>query len=155
MGIGKRIKERREALNLKQEELARLVGVTASAIGNYENGVSHPKEPVLYKLFTALMCDANYLYQDVVNSKKQSQISQTENTLIDNFRHLNDEGQKKVVDYLSDLTVCMRYKRDEKTIDIYRAAKSNDNRDHEIVSMPRHKIEKLKQLPKVTTEDKL
>lgn len=64
MGIGKRIREARLLKNLKQEELARMVGVTTSAIGNYETEVSHPKEPVLYKLMEALNCDANYLFQD-------------------------------------------------------------------------------------------
>ena len=64
MGIGKRIKEARLKKNLNQEELAKLIGVTASAIGNYENGVSHPKESVLYKLFEALEVEPNYLFQD-------------------------------------------------------------------------------------------
>ena len=50
MGIGYRIKEAREIQGLTQIELGRLVGVTGSAITNYENETSHPKEPVMYKL---------------------------------------------------------------------------------------------------------
>jgi len=64
MGIGKRIKERRDALGLTQEQLAKIIGVTKGSIANYENQVSHPKEPILYKLFDALQCDANNLFQD-------------------------------------------------------------------------------------------
>ena len=67
MGIGKRIKEARNALNMTQEELAKKLGVTKGAIANYENETSHPKEPIMYKLFEALNVDANYLFQDVVN----------------------------------------------------------------------------------------
>ena len=46
MGIGKRIKEARNALNMTQEELAKKLGVTKGAIANYENETSHPKEPI-------------------------------------------------------------------------------------------------------------
>ena len=51
MGIGKRIKEARERLGMTQNELADLVGVTGSAITNYEKETSHPKEPIMYKFF--------------------------------------------------------------------------------------------------------
>ena len=43
MTIGSRIKELREAANLTQDELAKKVGVTKSAIGNYEQNISSPK----------------------------------------------------------------------------------------------------------------
>lgn len=64
MGIGNRIKDARELLNLSRQDLAGIIGVTPSAISNYENGISSPKEPVLFKLIEALRCDANYLFQD-------------------------------------------------------------------------------------------
>ena len=63
MGIGKRIKEARKLKGLTQTELANMIGVTPSAITNYENETSHPKEPVLYKLFEALGCDANFFFK--------------------------------------------------------------------------------------------
>ncbi len=43
MGIGYRIKEARENLGFTQTELGKLIGVTGSAITNYENETSHPK----------------------------------------------------------------------------------------------------------------
>ena len=43
MGIGRRIREARELAGLTQKELARKIGVTSSAIANYENDTSHPK----------------------------------------------------------------------------------------------------------------
>ena len=69
MGIGKKIKQRREALNLTQGELAALVGVTQSAITNYESELSHPKELILYKLFEALNCDANFFVRGCIKIK--------------------------------------------------------------------------------------
>ena len=64
MSFGQRMRERREALGLSREVLAERTGVTRSAIGNYETGVSFPKEDVLLRLLHALRVDPNYLYQD-------------------------------------------------------------------------------------------
>lgn len=64
MSFGSRLKERREALGLKQKQLGELLGISGNAIGNYENGISSPNANVLYKVFDVLKCDANYLYQD-------------------------------------------------------------------------------------------
>ena len=68
MSFNSRIKERREQLHLTRNELAEKIGVTQSAISNYENAISSPKVELLYKLFDALKCDANYLYQDEMNA---------------------------------------------------------------------------------------
>lgn len=72
MGIGYRIKEARENQGLTQTELGKIVGVTGSAITNYENETSHPKEPIMYKLIEALKVDANYLFQDCVKLPKEA-----------------------------------------------------------------------------------
>ena len=69
MSVGSRIKERRLNIGLTQEQLAKLIGVTKGSIANYENEVSVPKVEILFKLFDALKCDANYLYQDDMDTK--------------------------------------------------------------------------------------
>lgn len=56
MSFGSRLRARREELGLKQSELGELLGVSGSAIGNYENGVSSPKADVLYQVFDVLIC---------------------------------------------------------------------------------------------------
>lgn len=71
MSIGTRIKQRREELGLTQPTLAQMVGVSKGAIGNYESEVSSPNEPILIKLFDALQCDANFLYQDYIDEEVQ------------------------------------------------------------------------------------
>ena len=98
MGIGKRIKEARNARNMTQEELAKLLGVTKGAVANYENETSHPKEPVMYKMFEALQVDANYLFQDVVNvPKKINDVTFSEFEHIKKYRDLDNHG-KEIVD---------------------------------------------------------
>lgn len=101
MGIGKRIKELREFKKLKQDELAKMVGVTASAIGNYETEVSHPKEHVLYKLIEVLDCDANFLFQDAIPINFNDNFSYEEKNYIKKYRTLDEHG-KKVIDLLLD-----------------------------------------------------
>ena len=64
MSIASRIQQAREAKGMKQVDLANMVGVQPGAIWNYENGKSSPKEPVVFRLMSALGVDANYLYQD-------------------------------------------------------------------------------------------
>lgn len=66
MSIGQRLKEARIIRQMTQEDLAKAVGVTKGAIGNYETEVSSPKEPILIKLMEVLQIDANYLYQDFI-----------------------------------------------------------------------------------------
>ena len=67
MSFQNRLKEQRENIGMSRAELAEILGVTQAAIGNYENGVSTPKADILFKVFDALKCDANYLFQDEMN----------------------------------------------------------------------------------------
>jgi transcriptional regulator with XRE-family HTH domain len=73
MSIAQRLKEARLARKMTQEDLAKAVGVTKGAIGNYETGVSSPKESILIKLMEILQIDANFLYQDFIQASGKSE----------------------------------------------------------------------------------
>lgn len=97
MSIGSRIKEARMALNYTQSELAEALEITTGAVANYENEVSIPKPEILYKLMNVLKCDANYLYQDMYNSKNNDFIiSSNEQSLIKKYRSLDGYGRKAI-----------------------------------------------------------
>ena len=64
MSFASRLKEQRLKMGLTQATLAEALGVTKSAIGNYETGLNSPKAETLFKVFEVLQCDANYLFQD-------------------------------------------------------------------------------------------
>lgn len=64
MSFGKQLRLRREELGLSRAALAEELGVSASAISNYENDLSSPKEDILLRLFDALQVEPNYLYRD-------------------------------------------------------------------------------------------
>lgn len=102
MSISTRIKEAREHKGLTRTDLARLLGVTQSAVSNYENGISSPKEEVLFKLFSALDVDPNYIFQDeIAKASKKEVISLAEHSHLRKYRTLDEHG-KKIVDMVLD-----------------------------------------------------
>lgn len=109
MSIGSRMKERREELGITQTQLAELIGVTKGAIGNYETDANSPKASIMYKVFSALKCDANYLYQDEMADSESSMLPPEERSLLKLFRQLNEEGQEKLNGYADDLVQSGKY----------------------------------------------
>lgn len=108
-----------------------MVGVTGSAITNYEKETSHPKETVMYKLFEALNVDANYLFQDVVNvPKKNNDVTLSEFDVIKKYRKLDDLG-KEIVGLILDKEV----KRTEQLKEA-EENKSSYVREDQIVYLP-------------------
>lgn len=107
MGIGYRIKEAREQLGLTQTELGQKVGVTGSAITNYEKETSHPKEQIIYRLMETLGVDANYLFQDCMRiPPKNNDINLSEYEHIKKYRDLDKHGKEMV-----DFTLEKEYER--------------------------------------------
>lgn len=102
MSFGSRLRERREELGLKQSELGKMLGVTGSAIGNYENGVSSPKADILNKVFNVLKCDANYLFQDEMKELETDDLTVPEIKHIKKYRLLDPYG-KEAVDGILDV----------------------------------------------------
>lgn len=92
MGIGPKIRELRQRAGLTQEGLALKIGVTPSAVGNYERGVSFPKEEVLMLLFGALECTPNELLggsAEVISTGHEREHLQM-------YRALDDGGREAV-----------------------------------------------------------
>lgn len=102
MGIGKKIKEARNAQGMTQEELAQRLGVTKGAVANYENETSHPKESVMYKMFEALDVDANYLFQDVVKNRFSNYVASDEVKILQKYRSLDGHGKRVVLFLLEE-----------------------------------------------------
>lgn len=95
MTIGQRLKEARLLRKMTQPELAEAVGVTKGAIGNYETDISSPKEPILIKLMEVLQIDANYLYQDYINSTPQ--LTSDEDHLLNVYRGANEQAKSDAI----------------------------------------------------------
>ena len=95
MSFCEQLRKRREELGLSRAELAERLGVSLSAVGNYETGVSAPKEGVLLRLFDALEVDPNYLYRGSFRSGGGS-CSDEELHLLEKYRRLPLTGRQTV-----------------------------------------------------------
>ncbi len=153
MSIGSRIKERREEINITQEELARLLGVSKGAIGNYESGFSYPKIENMTKLFEVLKTDANYLFQDNINDMEEEKFTFNERQHIKKYRTLDEYG-KELIDTALDIEYnrCTAESKPE-TIKVLTAARSVDGQTPiRYEEMTREEYEKLINAPE-TDED--
>lgn len=95
MKFGERMQLRREELGISRLELARLLGVSPSAISNYENSLSFPKEDVILRLFDCLETDPNTLFQDSFRGGGKV-LSRSEQLLVDRYRGLSPMGRETV-----------------------------------------------------------
>ena len=92
MSFGQRMREQRKALGISRTELAQRLGVSPSAIGNYEQDTSFPKEPVLLRLFDCLETDPNTLFQDHF-LRGETVLSDRERELLKHYRSLSALGK--------------------------------------------------------------
>lgn len=79
-----------------QEQLAQKIGVTAAAVGNYENDFSFPRAEVLYRIFGALDCQPNEIF--VGNYEK----SDSDEEHLMKYRSLDSYG-KELIDACTEI----------------------------------------------------
>ena len=106
MGIGKRIRDKRAELNISSTELAEKIHVSKQTISGYELERTFPNPEKLSRILQVLQCDANYLYQDFIDTqvlkKEQNGLTDQEFELIRKYRLLNDHG-KFVVESIANI----------------------------------------------------
>lgn len=132
MKLGENIRRYRQEAGLSLRELADMVDVTYSTLSHYENGRTVPRYDTLKRLARALGVDSvYYLYGDEdqdeydrmmrerdeqitleqlrIAAKHLATLGRPEGRLLDAFFALNEEGQKKLLDYAEDLVASGRY----------------------------------------------
>ncbi len=112
MAISDRIRQRRIELGLTQKQLAKRVGVSRSAICNYENEFRNVNPEILGRFFRALQVDANYLFQDLIDRKRYLQ-DKKENDLISDYQQLDYQGRRVVENSLQ--SELLRVKEDSES----------------------------------------
>ena len=95
MSFGMQLKRRREELGLSRNELAERLGVSASSISNYENGLSFPKEEVMLRLFDGLDTEPNALFRDSFRTGGWV-LSRSERQMLEQYRGLSPKGRETV-----------------------------------------------------------
>lgn len=97
MSFGSRLKDKRNELNITQPQLAKMLGVSQSAVGSWETDVNSPRATLLYDLFDILHCDANYLFQDETKELYKNEATPDEfENIIKKYRDLDDHGREMV-----------------------------------------------------------
>ena len=118
MSFGEQLKCRRKELGLSRSELAKQLGVSQSAVGNYETGISAPKEEILLRIFDALHVEPNYLYRGSFESAG-GDASPEERTLVEKYRALSPAGRQTIHTLLDAL--CRMQGEPARTIPLYRS----------------------------------
>lgn len=125
MSFGSRLKDKRKELGITQPELAKLLGVSQSAIGSWETDTNSPRATLLYDLFDILHCDANYLFQDETRALYKNEATPEEfENIIKKYRDLDDHGREMV-----DFTLEKEYER---------STALEKRPDNNIVEIPSH-----------------
>lgn len=126
MSFGGQLKKRRGELGLSRPELAEMLGVSPSAVSNYESGISFPKEEFLLRLFDCLETDPNTLFQDSFLGGGWT-LSAAERSLVEQYRGLSPMGRetvRSVVEtlcaYRDDLENSRPQKAEPRVIPLYR-----------------------------------
>lgn len=127
MSFGERLRTRREELGISRAELAEALGISRSAIGNYETGISFPKEDVMLRLFDCLQVDPNYLYRDSFRSS-EFVLTHQERLLLDQYRSLSAIGRETVRSvtaalcaYRDDIEQALPEQEEPRLIPLYRS----------------------------------
>ena len=103
--VGEMIRTRRMARGMTQDELANAIGVTASAIGLFENGKRRPKDEVAEAIADVFNIPkwAVYFSEEEVGAMARNFTPQ-EMMLLDIFRAVDDIGRMRIIQ------VCMNEK---------------------------------------------
>lgn len=81
--IGEKIKEYRKKKGLLQEDLAKMVGISRVALGNYERGTRTPSATILNKIAAALEASISEFVLESPLRKIQSEISSKQELIQD------------------------------------------------------------------------
>lgn len=103
-----RLSELRHRKDLTQEELAKAVGTTRSAIANYEQGLREPSFDQLDSIADYFNVDVDFL----LGGERTTRIlTAQQEKIISLMEDLNEEGCLKIAEYVEDLVGCGRYKK--------------------------------------------
>lgn len=102
MTFGKILLTLRKELGLKQEDIAKKIGVEKNTISNYENNISKPNYDKLVKLCNLFHVSPNYLMEDDFEVHKEFEIPLDVQQLKEKYNRLTDHD-KSIVDYILEM----------------------------------------------------
>lgn len=93
--VGNRVKILRDELGLKQEELAKKLGVSPSAVGMYERDLREANDEIKLRMCELFNCSMDYLTGNSDIRKPQKvDLTQMEIAFASGIKGLNEENQR-------------------------------------------------------------
>lgn len=128
--LGKILQEARNALGLKQSEIANKLGCTSANISSWERGKSKIDIDSFASLCEIYDIDFANTLNKVANEQKNApaiidKSNDDKQKLLHNYENLNDTGKNKLLEYSDDLVASGKY---SDTVVIAEVARTNDNR---------------------------
>lgn len=97
--IATNITKYRKAIGMSQKELANTLNVNPSRVSNWETGLNMMDIDMLFKICDVLNVSINDIYG--IYPTANMELNYDEQSLINDFRQLNDEGQDKLREVLN------------------------------------------------------
>lgn len=144
MSLGKNIKELRRSTKLTQDELAGIINrrynvkINKAMLSKWENDKEIPNLMSVKCLALFFGVTLDYLLDLSTNDQNPSNIMASMN-------QLNEEGQRKVIDYAEDLVASGKYSKPSSPLSPSRARKADKNADIETENIM-NEFEKLRAL---------
>lgn len=114
MKVGERIKKRRLELGISVDELATIIGKDRATIYRYESSeIEGMPIPIISPLAKALKVSPAYLmgWEDDHSYLHLSDLSETEQKIINIYRNLNKNGQDFMLEQAENLSELDKYKK--------------------------------------------
>lgn len=154
MGIGKKLSDKIEQRGLTKKQVAEAAQVPATTLYSIiQRDNTKVEIDAFLRICDVLGCAPEDFASDVPKIIPPSNpiLTSDEKILIDMYRGFNDEGKEKALERISEMAQLEQYKKSAKTI--YRAARSQNNTEHEIIKDGKEIIDKLSQIPPVTNKE--
>ncbi len=108
--IGERIIFLREEREISQKALAIEIGITATTLSRYENGIYEPKAEIIRRLAVALDTTSDFLIGLCTDFRKPDEASP--------YTNLSAE-EHRLIKYYRELSECHRARVDERVITLH------------------------------------
>ena len=110
MSIGSQLTKARTLRGMSQASVAAAVGISLLTYQRYEADKFVMKSDMLIKLCAVLECSPGW----VLETKEDGMVLEPESEILKNlkkkFREMNEEGQRKILDYADDLESTGKYR---------------------------------------------
>ena len=94
-GIGENIRKLREERGMSQEQLARAIGKSRSAVSQYETDVNIPRMGVIEDLAKVFLVSKSEILGD---NRKSNELNYDERQLLDMYRRMDDAHRSTLLE---------------------------------------------------------